>query len=147
MNFEQEQAEYRKQLEEVTERLIELENAFIKYPKLKFSPNGGIGNVQEEYLKMILQQKYGDFSTSGDSVFMLEYKLCIHRQRDLEIKLKESKTDRNILKTLNYIDGIIPEHVSGRVYKVGDGCGTFCLWFIIIDAIGLFLWYLISGGN
>ena len=44
---------------------------------------------------------------------------------------------------------IIPQHVSGRVYKVenGDGCGMFCLWFIVIDVIIVFLWYIISGGN
>lgn len=79
---------------------------------------------------------------------MLEYKLCKYRKKELEYKLKESKTDRNVLKTLDFIDSITPRHVSGRVYEVknGDGCGTFCLWFLVIDAIIVFLYYIISGG-
>lgn len=149
MSYEQEQAEYKKQLDKVVKRIEELDNAFAKHPYLKFSSNRSFGgNIQEEYLKVILQQNYGDYNTSNDSVYMLEYKLCQHKKRDLEIKLKESKTDRNVLKVLDYIDGITPKHVSGRVYEVkdGKGCGTFCLWFIIIDAIIMFLYYLISGG-
>lgn len=140
MSYEQEQAEYKKQLDKVVKRIEELDNAFAKHPYLKFSSNRSFGgNIQEEYLKVILQQNYGDYNTSNDSVYMLEYKLC---------QLKESKTDRNVLKVLDYIDGITPKHVSGRVYEVkdGKGCGTFCLWFIIIDAIIVFLYYLISGG-
>ena len=53
----------------------------------------------------------------------------------------------NIGKTAEYIASITPQHVSGRVYKVenGDGCGMFCLWFIIINAIIVLIIYLTSG--
>lgn len=148
MSYEQEQTEYREQLEKINSRISELERAFMQNPSLRISSNGGFyGNTQEEYLKLILQKHYGDFNTSGDSVYMLEYKLCKHKKKELEYKLKESKTDRNIIKTLDFIDGITPRHVSGRVYEVkdGDGCGTFCLWFLVVDAIIVFLYYIISG--
>ena len=150
MSYEQEQAKYKEQLDKVIRRIEELDNAFAKHPDLKYSSNRGFrGNLQEEYLKMILQQNYGDYNTHNDSVYMLEYKLCQYEKSNLVIKLNESKTDRNISKTLDFIDGIIPRHVSGRVYEVkdGDGCATFCLWFFIIDAIIVFLYFLISGGN
>ena len=150
MSYEQEQAEYKEQLKTISSRISELEHAFMQNPSLKISANGGFtGNAQEEYLKLILQRQYGDFNTNGDSILMLEYKLCQHKKKELEYKLKETKTDRNIIKTLDFIDGITPRHVSGRVYEVkdGDGCGMFCLWFIVIDAIIIFLWYIISGGN
>ena len=50
----------------------------------------------------------------------------------------------NIGKTAEYLASITPQHVSGRVYKVenGDGCGMFCLWFMIIDAIIVGIIYL-----
>ena len=120
-----------------------------QYPSLKISANEGfIGNTQEEYLKLILKRQYGDSYTDGNSVFMLEYKLCQHKKKEIEYKLKETKTYRTIIKTLNFVDGITPRHISGRIYKVkdGDGCGMFCLWFIVIDAIIVFLWHIISGG-
>ena len=79
----------------------------------------------------------------------MEYKLCAHRKAELEGKLEQSKFERGATKTLDYIAGITPQHVSGRMYKVedGDGCGKFCLWFIIIDALIVFIWFLISGGK
>ena len=151
MSYEQEQAEYKEQLDKVIKRIKELDNIFAKHPalKYKYSSNRDRCNSQEEYLKIILQSNYGDYNTYNDSVYMLEYRLCQHKKSDLEMKLNESKSDRNISKALDYIDGITPKHVSGRVYEVkdGDGCATFCLWFIIIDAIVVFLYYLISGGN
>ena len=50
----------------------------------------------------------------------------------------------NIGKTAEYLASITPQHVSGKVYKVenGDGCGMFCLWFMIIDAIIVGIIYL-----
>ena len=35
------------------------------------------------------------------------------------------------------------------VYKVenGDGCGMFCIWFLIIDAFIILLYWIISGGH
>lgn len=68
---------------------------------------------------------------------------------ELQSKLKESKTSRKISNTLEYIGSITPQHVGGRVYKVenGDGCGMFCIWFLIIDAFIILLYWIISGGH
>ena len=124
MSYEQEQAEYREQLKIISSRISELEHAFKQYPSLKISANEGfIGNTQEEYLKLILKRQYGDSNTDGNSVFMLEYKLCQHKKKEIEYKLKETKTYRTIIKTLNFVDGITPRHISGRIYKVKDGDG------------------------
>lgn len=154
MSYEQEQAEYRKQLEKIEKRIKELDSVFREYPNLKFSDRKFGGreynvfdlNLNEEYLRSILRDNYGDVSTWDDSVLMLEYKLCKHKKRELEFKLKESKTDRRVYKTLDFIDGIIPRHVSGGKYYVkdGDGCAIFYLWLLVVGAIILFIWYIIS---
>lgn len=157
MNYEEEQAEYKKQHEQISRRLLILEEMFNENPNLRFRSSlysskiyrvdDRYENARRDVLEAILRNQYGDFSSSfGDSELMLEYKLCIHRKKFLELKIKESKADRKVQKTFDYIDGIIPEHVSGRVYKVkdGDGCAKFCLWFMIIDAIIIFLWWLVT---
>ena len=58
---------------------------------------------------------------------------------------KENITD-NILEAAEFLTSIAPQHVSGRIYKVenGNGCGIFCLWFIIIDAIIVLLFFLFN---
>ena len=110
------------------------------------------GQRLDEYKRIqyerILQYKYNDYDTSNWSTLYLEYKIFKNKKDELMYKLTESKTQRNISKTVNYIGSITPQHVSGRVYKVenGDGCATFCIWFLIIDALLIFLYYIISGG-
>ena len=151
MSYENEQIEFQKELEQIKARYEVLHEYFELYPNEK---NKGIGstNVVDDYKRMqyekILQCKYNDYDTYGWSSLYLEYKICKYRKNELEYNLKESKTHRNISKTVDFIGSITPQHVSGRLYKVenGDGCGTFCLWFLIIDAIIIFLYFIISGG-
>lgn len=72
MSYKQEQKEFQEQLRKINSRISDLENVFIQNPRLRFSSNGGfIGNTQEEYLKLILRDRYGDYNTSGDSVYLL----------------------------------------------------------------------------
>lgn len=148
MSYETDQIEYKKQLDAINSRIKDLDTLFSKSPNLKFTSYRPFSeNTQEEYYKIILRNKYGDFSTQNDSLLMVEYKICQYRKKELEYKLKETKTSRNLCKTIDYLDGITPRHVSGRVYEVkdGDGCGMFCLWFMIIDGIILLIIYLFGG--
>lgn len=144
MGYEEEQADYRKQLMAVDERIKMLDELFEMQPSLKKSAHNIFDiSPEEEYYKIILRDKFYDTDTNGDSSLMLEYKLCKHMKDELEFKLSETKASRNVLKALNFIEGITPQHVSGRIYEVkdGDGCGTFCLWFMLVDVIIVLLLY------
>ena len=163
MSYESEQIELKKELEETNARLDALEKYFEQNPQEKFRYSSGKvpSNYSETILsrshldkykrmqyEQILQYKYYDYDTSNWSTLYLEYKILKNKKEELLCKLSESKTQRNISKTVNYIGSITPQHVSGRVYKVenGDGCATFCLWFFIIDALLVLLYCIISGG-
>lgn len=83
-----------------------------------------------------------------------EYRNYKSRKEELIRLLSQSPSERtgynikkNIAKSAGFMASITPQHVSGRVYKVenGDGCGMFCLWFMIIDAIIIFIVWLIVG--
>lgn len=150
MSYEAEQEKYREELETITKRYEFLHSYFENNPDEK--------NNREEFpwsdpqriqLERILQNKYNDFNTSSFSKLYLEYKICAHRKAELEAKLEQSKFARGATKTLDYIAGITPQHVSGKIYKVedGDGCAKFCLWFCLIDALIVFIYFLISGGK
>ena len=148
MSYEQEQKQYREQLDKVNARIKILESLFLNAPHLKRRYGLNRVSAQEEYLMMILKHNYGDYSVSDDSIYMLEYKLCQYQKKELEYKLRESRTERNVSKTFDFIDGIIPRHVHGRIYEVKDkdGCGTFSLYFLIIGAIITFIISLFNGG-
>ena len=142
MSYEAEQEQYAKELESVKSRYEALDNYFKQNPNEKekrsgysFGSDSVVGNYQRQQYEQILQRKYNDYDNYGWSTLYLEYKICKYRKNELEYNLKESKTHRNISKTVDYIGSITPQHVSGRVYKVenGDGCGTFCLWFTSVS--------------
>lgn len=152
MSYESDQIQYQKELEQIKDRLEILDKYFVIHPyekKKDFARNEYLGDYDCTRIQyeQILQRKYNDFDTCGWSVCYLEYKICLHRKYELEYKLKESKSHRNISKTINFLESITPQHVSGRVYKVenGDGCSMFCLWFVIIDAIIFFIIFLFLG--
>lgn len=156
MSYEAEQEQFAKEFERVKSRFEALDNYFKQNPSEKEKQGGyilGSDSIVENYKRQqyeqILIQKYFDSINYNCSTLYLEYKICKYRMAELQSKLKESKTSRNISKTVAYIGSITPQHVSGRVYKVenGDGCGMFCLWFLIIDAFIIFLYWIISGGN
>ena len=139
MSYTTEQLEYQKQLDQVNKKLNELNALLSQHPELKTDYSNNF-SPEKAYYQSILSSH--GISTWGDSELMLESKILTLKKSELEYRLKESKFSRNIGK----ISDIIPQHVSGRVYSVkdGDGCGLFCLLFLIVDGIICFIIYLFS---
>ena len=148
MTYEDAQIKYAEELKEITLALRRLDEIFkdsrqtnvkiLEFYKRQFSSNFEI-QQQISIIRNFLEE---------------DYRRKTARKKELERLLSQTPAERtkdniknNIGKTAEYIASITPQHVSGRVYKVenGDGCGTFCLWFIIIDAIIVLIIYLISG--
>ena len=148
MTYEDEQIKYAEELKEITLALRRLDEIFkdssqtnvkiLEFYKRQFSSNFEI-QQQISIIRNFLEE---------------DYRRKTARKKELERLLSQTPAERtkdniknNIGKTAEYLASITPQHVSGRVYKVenGDGCGTFCLWFIIIDAIIVLIIYLISG--
>lgn len=154
MSYESEQKQYAEELEKLTERYEELKQFFADNPDqkenktsyLSFNSTRDYGRMQYE---QILEKKYYYYDHRKYSTLYLEFLILAFRTSELESKLNQSKLGRGVEKTADFIGGITPQHVSGRIYKVedGDGCAKFCLWFIIIDAAIVFLYWLISGGK
>jgi len=148
MTYEDEQIKYAEELKEITLALRRLDEIFkdssqtnvkiLEFYKRQFSSNFEI-QQQISIIRNFLEE---------------DYRRKTARKKELERLLSQTPAERtkdniknNIGKTAEYIASITPQHVSGRVYKVenGDGCGMFCLWFIIIDAIIVLIIYLIYG--
>lgn len=151
MTYEDEQIKYAEELKEITLAISRLDEIFE-------DPSQTDVKILE-YYKQLNPSRF-QFSSSFEiqqqiSLFrnLLEedYKRKIARRKELERLLSQTPAERtkdniknNIGKTAEYLASITPQHVSGRVYKVenGDGCGMFCLWFMIIDAIIVGIIYL-----
>lgn len=154
MTYEEEQLKYAEELKQVSSELKVLEDIFSDSALVD-------AKIWEIYKKVDpLEMKYQLSSTSyqmqqKNQTFKLllesYYHKKLNRKNELERLLSQTPAERtkenvknNIGKTVEYIASITPQHVSGRVYRVenGDGCGTFCLWFMIIDALIVFIYYL-----
>lgn len=151
MTYEDEQIKYAEELKEITFAISRLDEIFEDSSKTDVKIL--------EYYKQLNPSRF-QFSSSFEiqqqiSLFrnLLEedYRRKTARKKELERLLSQTSAERtkdniknNIGKTAEYIASITPQHVSGRVYKVenGDGCGMFCLWFMIIDAIIIGIIYL-----
>lgn len=151
MTYEDEQIKYAEELKEITFAISRLDEIFEDSSKTDVK-------ILEYYKK--LNPSRFQFSSSFEiqqqiSLFrnLLEedYRRKTARKKELERLLSQTSAERtkdniknNIGKTAEYLASITPQHVSGRVYKVenGDGCGMFCLWFMIIDAIIIGIIYL-----
>ena len=151
MTYEDEQIKYAEELKEITFAISRLDEIF------EDSSKTDVKIV--EYYKQLNPSRF-QFSSSFEiqqqiSLFrnLLEedYRRKTARKKELERLLSQTSAERtkdniknNIGKTAEYLASITPQHVSGRVYKVenGDGCGMFCLWFMIIDAIIIGIIYL-----
>lgn len=154
MTYEEEQLKYAEELKTLSGELRELE--------VLFSEPSLIDEKVWEYYKQVnpLEVKYHLSSSQYEIQKKIEtfkqllesdYRKKRSRKQELERLLSQSPAERTkenvkngIGKTADYIASITPQHVSGRVYRVenGAGCGTFCLWFLIIDAIIVFIYYL-----
>ena len=153
MTYEDEQIKYAEELKEITFAISRLDEIFEDSSKTDVKIL--------EYYKQLNPSRF-QFSSSFEiqqqiSLFrnLLEedYRRKTARKKELERLLSQTSAERtkdniknNIGKTAEYLASITPQHVSGRVYKVenGDGCGMFCLWFMIIDGIIILLYYLLS---
>ena len=151
MTYEDEQIKYAEELKEITFAISRLDEIFEDSSKIDVKIL--------EYYKQLNPSRF-QFSSSFEiqqqiSLFrnLLEedYRIKTARKKELERLLSQTSAERtkdniknNIGKTAEYLASITPQHVSGRVYKVenGDGCGMFCLWFMIIDAIIIGIIYL-----
>lgn len=151
MTYEDEQIKYAEELKEITFAISRLDEIFEDSSKTDVKIL--------EYYKQLNPSRF-QFSSSFEiqqqiSLFrnLLEedYRRKTARKKELERLLSQTYAERtkdniknNIGKTAEYLASITPQHVSGRVYKVenGDGCGMFCLWFMIIDAIIIGIIYL-----
>ena len=141
MSYESEQIEFAKELETLKVQVEYMDKYFTANPNAKNKQYNRFGIPSESTAlrwqsEKILREKYQDQQTDY-SLEYLNYKILKHRKAELEYKLSLTKGQRNVSKAIDFIEGITPQHVSGRVYQVkdGDGCGTFCLWFLVIDAI------------
>lgn len=156
MMYEEEQIKYAEELKQV--------NKIIKrFDELFKDPNYTNAKILELYKKLnpldvicIKNKSLSEFEfRQRVSAFrqMLEDELRKQRGKKKELERllsqtpaerKKDKIENNIGKTVEFVASITPQHVSGRTYRVenGDGCGTFCLWFMIIDAIICFIVYL-----
>lgn len=64
-------------------------------------------------------------------------------KKELEERLELlERTTPEIEKKLGFIDG--PNHVSGRVYSMSDGCMNILLIFFLIDVVICLIIFLIS---
>ena len=151
MTYEDEQIKYAEELKEITFAISRLDEIFEDSSKTDVKIL--------EYYRQLNPSRF-QFSSSFEiqqqiSLFrnLLEedYRRKTARKKELERLLSQTSAERtkdniknNIGKTAEYLASITPQHVSGRVYKVenGDGCGMFCLWFMIIDAIIIGIIYL-----
>ena len=151
MTYEDEQIKYAEELKEITFAISRLDEIFEDSSKTDVKIL--------EYYKQLNPSRF-QFSSSFEiqqqiSLFrnLLEedYRRKTARKKELERLLSQTSAERtkdniknNIGKTAEYLASITPQHVSGKVYKVenGDGCGMFCLWFMIIDAIIVGIIYL-----
>ncbi len=141
MGYEEENNSIRAELSVLKKEDERLDNYFKVYPGAKTSRNEGY--FERLKYEQILQKEYNDWNTLNDSILYMQFKIIKYRINHLEYTLKQSKTQRTLSKSADFMASITPQHVSGNVYKVenGDGCGTFCIWFIIIDAIIVLILY------
>ena len=154
MTYEEEQIKYAEELKAVTIELRKLEEIF--------SDPALVDEKVWEYYKQVnpLETKYQLSSSQYEKQKKIQtFRLLLEsdylkkrsRKQELERLLSQTPAERtkenvknSVGKTADYLASITPQHVSGRVYRVenGDGCGMFCLWFLIIDAIIVFIYYL-----
>lgn len=147
MSYEEEKLLTEYQL--LQEQYNRLKDYFEKNPEAKKKNDNGLTYFSCHSQALRVQaEKYCIFPDPNDSDDYILFRIIETRLIQLSIRLKQSKTGRVFDDTMSFIASITPQHVRGRIYKVenGEGCGLFCFWFLIIDALLVFGYYLISGG-
>lgn len=155
MNYEEEQKKYAEELRQLCSQLQALDKIF-EDPKLVDYKIQCLAEQIQLYDAADSFSQYSQYRKRLQFKQRLErdYREKKERKSELERLLSQSPSERTadnikkgLVKTAVFMGSITPQHVSGRLYKVenGDGCGMFCLWFCIIDAILVFLFWLIGG--
>ena len=154
MTYEEEQLKYAEELKTLTGELRELDDLFSD-PSLVdekiWEIYKQVNPLEVKYqLTTSLYEKQNKIRTFKQ-LLESDYRKKRIRKQELERLLSQTPAERvkenvknSVGKTVDFMASITPQHVSGRVYRVenGAGCGTFCLWFLIIDAIIVFIYYL-----
>lgn len=153
MTFEEEQLKYAEELKKISVEFNFLHDLFSDPSQVEnkiwdFIKKSQVSLMDTKYLSDF--QKYQEF-TRIKSYLENEYREKKSRKKELEYLLSQTPAERTKDKTLNkigeaakFVSSITPEHVSGRVYRVenGNGCAMFCIWFLIIDVLIIFIYYL-----
>lgn len=156
MTYEEEQIKYAEELKQIVGELRCLDELFAQPSQVDFKIQKLYERIypldfKYQFLSGIeIQRKFNQFRQLLEE----NYRRKKLRKIELERLLSQSPVERNkenikknIGKAAEYMVSITPQHVSGRIYKVenGDGCSAFCCWFMLIDAIIVLIYFLISG--
>jgi len=146
MSYTEENKKLQEEVAKLQESYDALNEYFKQNPLAKHN-NSMLGYSANRYMLEKQAEHYDIFPSSGDSDDYIAFQIIAVRLARAKYRLNQSKAGRAISDGIEFMGSITPQHVSGRLYKVenGDGCGMFCLWFIIIDAIIIFIFYLIHG--
>ena len=141
MSYETEQAQLKRKVEELNVKIKELECHFQLYPAEKRKLYGRFSESMERPLLEMRAHDLGIFDSSNDSDLYLTYRILVSLRSRYMCRLKESKTERNIGKAIDFVDSITPKQVSGRLYRVEnmDGCLLTWLVFAIFGLIFLMM--------
>lgn len=143
--YEEENKKLQKRLDEIEPVVQKLKIYFENHPDRKNDSSSYFHKSPQRYLmEEIAKSKYYIYNYDNYSDEYLQYLILEAEISEIKHRLSKSSASRALYDGVEFMGSIAPQHVSGRVYKVenGDGCGTFCLWFCIIDAIIVFVWYL-----
>lgn len=146
MSYEEEQRQLSEEYKQLKMKCDILSEYFKNNPQKKINSLSDGFNFQRDRLEQVALNK-GLSNYFRDSNEYLSYRLMTIRLAEIEYRLNQSRTQRAVTDGIKFMGSITPQHVSGRLYKVenGNGCGMFCLWFIVIDAIICLLIFLIHG--
>lgn len=146
MSYEEEQRQLSEEYKQLKMKCDILSEYFKNNPQKKINSLSDGFNFQRDRLEQVALNK-GLSNYFRDSNEYLSYRLMAIRLAEIEHRLNQSRTQRAVTDGIKFMGSITPQHVSGRLYKVenGNGCGMFCLWFIVIDAIICLLIFLIHG--
>lgn len=147
MLYEEENKKLQERLKEIEPAVQKMKIYFENHPNKKNGSSSLFYKSPQRYLmEEVAQSKYYIYDYDNFSDEYLQYRILDAEVSSIKHRLSESGVSRALDDGITFLGSITPQHVSGRIYRVenGDGCGTFCLWFIIIDAIIIFIWYLAS---
>lgn len=141
MSYLEERAKLQKELEVLEEKFKIIEQYLNDNPQERYCRFLD-ADMENDILKMRLRQEFHYWETNNDSTLMLKYKLLKFRISQIKSELSKTEGEWRTDKVLKTISDNMPKHVSGRVYTIGDGCATICMWIAFVVFIISLLSYL-----